>query len=155
MIPTNSALESAKAFFKFIYLFIFLEGGTGGIKKNQRRGGGRRCCVGGGERRGRRRGEKREEEGREEGGRRHVGGGKGKRRMTLLSSYIWLLCGCSCLVCEESLPNPAPSWDCSHQGKSWWSEMLRRTGWSEASWEFYQPVSLRVYVYVYVSVGYE
>lgn len=49
---------------------------------------------------------------------------RGKRRVTLLGSYIWLLCGCSCLVREEFC-SPAPSWDRSHEGRAgcWWSEI--------------------------------
>lgn len=42
---------------------------------------------------------------------------RGKRRVTLLGSYIWPLCGCSCLVREEFC-SPAPSWDHGHEGRA-------------------------------------
>lgn len=66
---------------------------------------------------------KAEERWREQGKKRRKGKRcRGKRRMTLFWSYIWPLCGCSCLLCEEFY-SPAPSWDCSHEGRAgcWWS----------------------------------
>lgn len=58
------------------------------------------------------------------GGGRRIGRGRevcvcvgGKKNDVVMELYLAVLCGCSCLLCEESSSN-APSRDCSHRGRA-------------------------------------